>query len=274
LCSTFSTSITRLGARAPLGDILFFDWGSVVFWGLDTSAERHILREIAEPCLENPLHIAYQERDRIAVTYSTSPRTVIEDDALALHYKFVDNMEVKLAVSFALAQSTKLVVYEEELRRLVKRLSNLPGDLAELGEVPMSERDVMRTIGVLYKQMAAVNLLGAALDVPDAMGSAQSNIRSLYKSVYDYLEVADRLTLLNDRFGVVREMLELCRTLRHESQSAWIESVIMILVGITAVLALVQLFGFLGWTPSWRGDSADGGHSPPSPPPPLVTNFL
>lgn len=253
LCSTYNTHRSGRGSdRDPQRDILFFDWGCVVFWDLDTSAERHILREIAEPCLQDPLPVARYERDRLTIVYTASPRTEIEDDALALHYRHAQDMEVKLSVSFALAQSTKLSVYEEEMRRMVKRLSHLPEGLAERGEVPISERDVMRTIGELYKHMAAVNLLGAALDVPDAIDSAPSNIRTLYKAIYEYLEVADRLHLLNDRFGVVRELLELCRTLSQQAHYAHLDTIIMWLVGLCAVIAVAQLVGFLGWRPAWR----------------------
>ena len=131
-------------------------------------------------------------------------------------------------------------------------MSHLPQGLADHGVVPLPEREVMRAIGALYKQMAAVNLLGAALDVPDAMDSAASNIRALYKAVYDYLEVAERLELLNNRFGVVREMLELCRTLGQQAYYAHLENIIMWLVVTCAVIAVAQLVGFLGWRPKWR----------------------
>lgn len=61
------------------------------------------------------------------------------------------------------------------------RMAYVPAQLAESGSVPLPERDVMRAVGQLYQQMQAVNLLGAALDVPDAMAAAPSNIRTLYK---------------------------------------------------------------------------------------------
>lgn len=70
--------------------------------------------------------------------------------------------------------------------------------------------------------------------------------------MYDYLEVAERLRLLNDRFGVMREMLELCRTLGQQANYALLELIIMVLVGVCVVLAVFQLVGFIGWRPAWR----------------------
>ena len=251
LCSTYKVS----GGDSAQGDIFYFDWGCVVFWGLEKNAERHILREIAEPCLEegsDVLPIDGRERDQLRLLYTSNPKTVMENDTLALHYTFAGNFDVKLAVSFALAQSTMLSVAEEKLRRMGRRLAYVPTMLAETGEIPLTEKEVMQKIGLLYKQMAAVNLLGAALDVPDAMDSAPSNIRELYKAGYDYLEVAERLSLLNDRFEVLREMLELCRTLGQQAQYYYLESIIMWLVGVCAFLAVLQLMAFLSWKPAWR----------------------
>lgn len=106
--------------------------------------------------------------------------------------------------------------------------------------------------------MAAVNLIGAVFStadsttVPDALSAAPSNIRALHKALHEYFEVADRLSLLNDRFSVIQELLELCRTLRFQAEYARLDTIVMWLVGICAVLAVVQLVGFLGWRPSWK----------------------
>jgi uncharacterized Rmd1/YagE family protein len=241
------------GGDAAQGDIFYFDWGCVVFWGLEKSMERHIIREIAEPCVEGDVFPSDRiERDQLRLMYTSSPKTVMENDTLALHFRFAADFNVKLAISFALAQSTKLSVAEEELRRMGKRLAYVPDMLADSGEVPLTERDTMRAVGHLYRQMAAVTLLGAALDVPDAMDSAPSNITALYKASYDYLEVAERLSLLTDRFNVMKEMLELCRTLGQQAHYAYLEKVIIWLIGLCVLIAVIQLIAFLGWRPAWR----------------------
>lgn len=45
-------------------------------------------------------------------------------------FRFADDMEVKLAISFALAQSTKLSVFEERMRDSGKQLAYLPAMMA------------------------------------------------------------------------------------------------------------------------------------------------
>jgi hypothetical protein len=57
---------------------------------------------------------------------------------------YADDPQIKLAISFALAQSTKLSVLEERTRVLGRHLSRLPVFMAETGEVPISEKQIMQ----------------------------------------------------------------------------------------------------------------------------------
>jgi hypothetical protein len=61
--------------------------------------------------------------------------------------RHAEDPQIKLAISFALAQSTKLSVLEERGRIMGRQLSRLPVALAESGEIPASERDIMRVRG-------------------------------------------------------------------------------------------------------------------------------
>ena len=73
--------------------------------------------------------------------------------------RYADDLPSKLALSFALAQSTKLSVHEAQLREMGRQLAPLPMMMAERGEISISERQIMRHIGRLFLQMTAVNLL-------------------------------------------------------------------------------------------------------------------
>ena len=77
--------------------------------------------------------------------------------------RYADDLPSKLALSFALAQSTKLSVHEAQLREMGRQLAPLPMMMAERGEISISERQIMRHIGRLFLQMTAVNLLVSQL---------------------------------------------------------------------------------------------------------------
>jgi uncharacterized Rmd1/YagE family protein len=249
-----TSALDQSGHFAGVGDIIFFcQLGSVVFWGLHKDEERHVLREIAEPCLVDaalPRH--RQERDRLRVLYTSAPLAAMKNDTLALHYRHAEDIDVKLACSSALAQSTQLRVYEEELRILVKRLATVPTSLAESGQVPLKDREVLRCIGELYSQMSSVNLIGAAMGMPEAVEGGRTAIRTLYRGVHEYLDIEERLQLLNERFSITNELLELCRTMGHQMRLERLDGVVILLLVVCVVVALFQLAGFVGWTPSWQ----------------------
>ncbi|KFM27336.1 Sporulation protein RMD1 [Auxenochlorella protothecoides] len=243
----------RGGKGKGNADIFFFDSGVVVFWGLDTDAEKYILNELVMPCVDRPLPPDRIERDRVLVTYSAVTKAVIEDDTISLHYRHADELYVKLAISFALAESTKLSVFEEDLRSLGRSVSYLPAMMADKGEIDVGGRAVMQLMGQLFLQQRSVNLLTQLLDAPSALDEADDHICTLYRSIFDYMEVVQRVTLLNDRFGVMKEMLDILRQQAHDSYFGVLEATVIWLVGVCSFLAFCQLLAVVyGW---------EGGHA-------------
>lgn len=232
--------------------VFYFDFGVVVFWQLSKEIEQYILREVAQPCMVAPLPPEQRETDRMRVQYTSAPKHHIENDLLALHYRFADDPQIKLAISFALAQSTKLSQLEERTRALGRQLSRLPVSMAQTGDIPVSERQIMKYLGDLFLVQQAVNLLGRVLDTPDSITAAPDHIGSLYKSVAEYLEIHGRVQLLNDRFSVMQELLDILRSHAQKSYYSRLEAAVMWLVGICAVVAVFQLVFLSFWKPAWR----------------------
>jgi hypothetical protein len=59
-------------------------------------------------------------------------------------------LQVKLAISHALAQSTKLCVYEERVVETVLETKHLPETLAKHGNVHISRKKVAQLIGAQH----------------------------------------------------------------------------------------------------------------------------
>jgi uncharacterized Rmd1/YagE family protein len=57
-------------------------------------------------------------------------------------------------------------------------------------------------IGRVFLQRAAVNLLSTVLDTPEYFWSAPDSMQSLYKRVCEYMELDERVEVLNNRFQV------------------------------------------------------------------------
>lgn len=62
--------------------------------------------------------------------------------------------------------------------------------------------------GKVFIQKSAVNLLSTVLDTPEFFWSAPDTMQALYKRVCEYVELDDRVEVLNNRFSVC--LLPLC----------------------------------------------------------------
>ncbi|GIL57770.1 hypothetical protein Vafri_12915 [Volvox africanus] len=71
----------------------------------------------------------------------------IVDDTVLLHVRHCGDIATLLAVSYALAQSTKLSAFEKAVDTIVKETQSLPEALAEHGEVHISGKEIGKLIG-------------------------------------------------------------------------------------------------------------------------------
>ena len=56
-------------AQESCGDVFYFDYGCVAFWGLTQKQEQDILRNLVVPCEDNPLPPAEVEIDEFQVRH-------------------------------------------------------------------------------------------------------------------------------------------------------------------------------------------------------------
>ena len=101
---------------------------------LVTVQEQDILRNLVMPCEENPLPSREVEIDEFTYQYTASEKPHIMNDSITVHYKVAGDYRVKLSISHALSQSTKLCVFEERVLEIVQTTKDLPEALANTGK--------------------------------------------------------------------------------------------------------------------------------------------
>ena len=82
-------------------------------------------------------------------------------------------------------------------------------------QVSRTRKEIAQLIGMVFIQKSNVNLLSTVLDTPEYFWSAPDNLQALYKRVTEYLELEQRVTVLNNRFEVLTELLNIVR--EHEN---------------------------------------------------------
>ena len=89
-------------------------------------------------------------------------------------------MREKLAVSFALAQSVKLGVFERTVEVTIKETRAIPERMAIDGKIKLTRTNITKRIGQLFVDRASINLHSDILDHPNSSGRTMSGYPSIY----------------------------------------------------------------------------------------------
>ncbi|EPZ34527.1 DUF155-domain-containing protein [Rozella allomycis CSF55] len=187
-------------------DLFFFEYGVVVFWNCSAQEENLILSHISGFEVES---ISSSERYSESYKYFIKPgETVkISDDVIQLGD---GNFISKLAASHALAQSSKLSLFEKKMDYVIESNRSIPLELMREGNITMERKTITSKIGQLYAMRMNVNLVSNVLDVPEIFWQ-EPNGQNLYQHIRGYLEISQRISILNQRCEVLGDMLGIFR---------------------------------------------------------------
>ncbi|KAF7294484.1 DUF155 domain-containing protein [Mycena kentingensis (nom. inval.)] len=190
-----------------VAEVVFFDYGVVVFFGLGELEEKSILEdvdnagimkkklaeddwEIEECHFAHDRHIAY-------------PR--IYNDFFTLKSR---SHLLKLSIAHALAQSTLLARYESNAQRVLSspQTLSIPKQLATSGALQMRRREALQLTGSLFRLRLQVNLVSNVLDVPELFWS-EASLKELYDPVREYMEIGGRVQVLNEKIAVASDFV-------------------------------------------------------------------
>jgi uncharacterized Rmd1/YagE family protein len=214
------------------GDVFIFRYGVVVMWHLDPEEERHLLTIIRSFCERDGLD--EPESDDFAYEISGDQPRFVSDILMMPDASVL----AKLAASHGMAQSIKLSSFEESVQRSVEATRDLAAELAATGAiVSRSRRDIAMTLGSLVMDRHILYLFADVLDPPDIIWN-HPEYDSLYRLVERYLELPQRVEMLNKRVDVVRELLNLLSSELQFRHSSRLEVIIIVLIMLELIIAL------------------------------------
>ena len=223
-------------------DIFFFNHGCFVTWGLRKKQEEALIEQI-RPFSTSPLKKTEIETDRfiyhIAKETRLFPHQRFNVDVITLKKAEVDNIQMKLAISYGLAQSIKLEFYEESIQKTIRANSHFPRELAEDGKISLSRKAISKRIGEIFLTRSSVNLSSEYLDVPEYFWR-YSNLEAYYVMTEKFLDIPKRVAALNHKLDVVHEILEMLNNQLEHRYSSILESVIILLIFIEIVVQIIQ----------------------------------
>ncbi len=158
-----ASSPGHLATGFTFAERFVFNCGVVVFWNFAERQEKDVLADLtfAEAdtgisLVTRPLKEEDFETEEFHFEYSPdTPRPRIFNDMITL--RSGDHM-IKLAMSHAIAQSTKLSFFEQRMTNQMEEAQHVPRSLALTGTLGMQREEVVKILGKLFKSRVDVNL--------------------------------------------------------------------------------------------------------------------
>jgi uncharacterized Rmd1/YagE family protein len=147
-----------------LAEMFVFSYGVVVFWNFSENQEKDILADLtfadaeySNGLLTRPLDQDDYETEEFHFEYSADvKRPRVFNDMITLMPRS-DHM-IKLTISHAIAQSTKLCLFEERMSETMQDAQDVPKKLALTGELNMTRTEIVKILGRLFKSRVDINL--------------------------------------------------------------------------------------------------------------------
>lgn len=147
---------------------------------------------------------------------------------------------IRLSISHAIAQSVKISLFEELVNETIDATKDTPQMIAETGRVNLKREEIMMAVGQLFILRININLQGSVLDSPELMWT-EPQLEPIYTAARSYLEINQRVALLNQRVEVIGDLLSMLKeqiTHTHDESLEWI---VVILMGLLVLIALFSI---------------------------------
>jgi len=146
----------------------------------------------------------------------------------------------KLSLSHALSQSVKISLFEKLISNTIEETKDIPELISETGKIGMPHNEIMQQIGQLFLLRTNINSVGSVLDSPEVFWSFP-DLQPLYDAARSYLEIPQRINLLNTRVEVLQDMLQLLKDSVSSKHAERLEQIVIALIGIEIVLGIVTI---------------------------------
>ena len=220
------------------GDIFFFNHGCFVCWGFKKKFEDKVLEVVNEFSINPSPRI---ESDHFYYHYAQETK-IDSHEKLQLDIITLDSedSQIKLAISYGLAQSIKLEAFEEALQIAIRTNSKLPEEIASHGSISLSRRAIFKRIGEIFIARSSINLNIEYLDAPEYFWRNPS-MEPYYIMTKKYLDIPSRVMALNQKLDVLQELLHILNTQLQHRHSSLLESIIILLIVVEIVISVFQL---------------------------------
>ncbi|KAG7446834.1 DUF155-domain-containing protein [Guyanagaster necrorhizus] len=225
----------KFDAASTEAEIFLFEYGTVVIWGMTEAQEKRFLSSLKRFEVEK---LAPEDVEMEDLNYYYANYSRIYNDVITLRKG--SSYMTKLSLSHALSQSVKCSLFEALISSTIEDTKDIPEIISETGKIGMPHKEIMQNIGQLFLLRTNINSVGSVLDSPEVFWSFP-DLQPLYDAARSYLEIPQRVILLNSRVEVLQDMLQLLKESVSSRHAERLEQVVIVLIAIEIVLGIVTI---------------------------------
>lgn len=221
-----------LHVSQPGWDAFIFPYGVFVGWEMGYDEEQSLLealRQVSSNLHPVPFidHFTFDDQ---------ASGTRIRND----HLELVSNATLdKLAVAHGLAQSVKLMEFEDQARRTIEETRYIPENIARYGRANLRRKAIAKLRGMLYIVRSDIHLHFDLLDTPEFFWE-HPEWQETYRNISNYLEMEQRTRLLNDKLNIIQQLLTMLAEEQNHKHSSTLEWIIIWLIAVEIVIFLAH----------------------------------
>lgn len=266
-----------------VAELFVFSYGVAVFWNFTAHQEKDILADLTFSSSSNiPTKLSGASQSAVPVLPLVSrPLSEADFETEDFHFEYNGDIDkprifndmitlrtsdhmIKLAMSHAISQSTKLSYFEERMQRTMSEAQYVPRKLALEGRLGMSRSQVVSLVGKLFQGRVDVNLSSNMLDTPNFFWDSEPTLLPLYAAIREYLEIKPRIQVLNERCRVFLDLAEILSDAIADTKMTKITWIVIVLIVISILVTCFEvLLRFTILTTS--GGKGGEGAAAPSP---------
>ncbi|KAI0305322.1 hypothetical protein B0F90DRAFT_1948447 [Multifurca ochricompacta] len=216
-------------------EIFLFSYGTVVIWGMTEQQEKRFLSSLKRFEVEK---LASQDVEMEDLNFYYANYSRIYNDVITLRKG--SSYMTKLSLSHSLSQSVKISLFEELISATIEETKEYPEIISETGKIGLPHKEIMRKMGEVFLLRANITAVGSVLDSPDVFWS-YPDLRPLYDAARSYLEIPQRINLLNTRVEVLQDMLQLLKESVSSRHSERLEQIVIALIAIEIILGIITI---------------------------------
>mmetsp|Transcript_6278 Transcript_6278/g.9476 ORF Transcript_6278/g.9476 Transcript_6278/m.9476 type:complete len:422 (-) Transcript_6278:44-1309(-) len=242
---SYDSSVRMVPHDLNMQEVYIFEFGVLVFWGFSVGEEKYLLdlaKDFSKRGVITGKEFESGEDDMAYVTDTDSSRLKIANDVIT--FPGESSSKQRLSVSYAIAQSSVVSIFEFRIERKVAEYKFIPETLANVGKIDMSTRRIGMMIGDIFVIRHDLNLHTDILDTPDYFWE-EDRYEQDYEKVMKYLEMDSRVEVINKRLDMLKELLDVLHQQMENAHSTKLEWIIIWLIVLEVVIQIVGAVGGL-----------------------------